>query len=506
MLNDHQLAQPRKAKMLSTIITPTLYDPKVSATIGQLSCHQSDAYNQAVTLLNRAISIPKRSSKKDPRGLNKPMTLWRNQETHRKTVPYSVHQTGWEQAWEANEKLRANTIARNQRIQKCLAEGKPIKKRDAKEHRRTLGIRTRKSNPALTISEGRILFAKGHTINFKHRTHGFTIKTTQQNLELLDIRTLQLVPARRYSPHTPLEKREYFAHIQVEVTGGLPSELPEITTVDQILGFDRGYKKNAAASNGKEVVYDPKPDYLERKKDWQKVTAKKKGSKRQQTARATASNNSRKRRERRKASKRHQIREIIDEQQPLAVAVEALNLPNMTASARGTVQNPGKNVKAKTGLNRTTSLATMGETNSIIRRECEKKGIPFLPVPAAGTSHTCTRCGHRTKENRERQAVFRCKQCSLIANPDFTASEITRNRAYVKYFNQDATREEAPTGWQEQPSQGTGRVPLFRDQGEIKPKGAATRPARARVRSPRPTTAQLALALVAKEDVYISES
>ena len=503
MVTDDQPAQPRKAKMLSTLITPTLYDPKARSTIGQLGCHQSDAYNYAVKLLNRAITIPKRSSKKDPHGLNKPMTLWRNQEAHRNTVPYSIHQVGWEQAWEANEKLRATIQARNHRIQKCLAEGRPLKKRDAREHRRTLRTRTRKSNPALTISDGRKLTAKGHTITFKHRHYGFTIKTTEQNLQLFDIRTIQLVPIRHYFPHTPLYKREYFAHIQVEVPGGLPSQLPEATSPDQILGFDRGYKKNAAASNGEEVVYDPKPDYLQGKKDWQKVKSKKKGSKRQQAARATASEKSRKRRERRKTSKRTQIREIIKEQEPLAVAVEALNLPNMIASAKGTAQNPGRNVRAKTGLNRITSLATMGETNSIIRRECEKQRIPFLPVPAAGTSHSCTRCGHRHKENRESQAVFHCKQCNQTANADFTASEITRNRAYVKYFDQNATREEAPTGWQEQPSQGTGRVPLFRDQGETKPKGAAARPARTRVRSPKPTTAQLALDLVAKEDVDI---
>ena len=88
----------------------------------------------------------------------------------------------------------------------------------------------------------------------------------------------------------------------------------------------------------------------------------------------------------------------------------------------------------------------------------------------------------------------------------FTGSTIVRNRAYVIYFKKDATIEESPTGWREQQSQPHGRVPLFRIQSEIKPKGGATRPTnRTRVRSPRPATVQLALELVAEEDVYVSQ-
>ena len=273
--------------------------------------------------------------------------------------------------------------------------------------------------------------------------------------------------------------------LQVSVPGGLPAALPEVTSSDQILGFDRGRKKLAASSNGMEVRYDLAGELAERKGDWKRVKAKKRGGKRRLHQRASL--RSRLRRERRKTVKRDQVKVIFREAEPLAVAVENIRLPNLLASAAGTEKHPGVNVSAKRSLNRSVSEAGMGETNRIIRRECERAGIPFLPVSAAGTSQTCTRCEYRNPENRESQAVFLCKSCGFRDNADFSAARIVRNRAYVAYINKVATVEECPTGWPEQPSQGHGKIPLFRGQSEIKPKGGATASGqRTRVRTPSP--------------------
>ena len=484
--------------MLSTIVARVLPDTCSSRAIGELLSQQTAAYNEAVTHLNRGLFIPKRSGRENPRGFNKLLTEWRHDEPHHGLVPYSIHQAGWEQAWEANERMREEATRRLRRIAKCELEGKPIKKRDARQHRRTLAHRSRKGNPSLTITEGRRLKAKGHTITLVHQHYGFTIRTTAQRLDLLDIRSMQLLPRYDYSPRIPLEKREYLMKLQVSVPGGLPAELPEVTRHEQILGFDRGRKKPAAASNGMEVRYHPAEDIAQGKADWKQVRAKKKGSKRRFHAQQRASLRSFHRREHRRAAKQNQVKAILREAEPLAVAVENIRLPNMLASAAGTREHPGINVRAKRSLNRVVSEAGMGETNRIIRRECERAGIPFLPVPAAGTSQTCTRCGYRDRENRESQAVFNCRSCGFRDNADFSASRIVRNRAYVVYFNEAASKEECPTGWPEQPSQGHGRIPLFRDQSEIKPKGGVTASVKqTRVRHPRPTATQLVLPSVA---------
>ena len=136
-----------------------------------------------------------------------------------------------------------------------------------------------------------------------------------------------------------------------------------------------------------------------------------------------------------------------------------------------------------------------------------RQASPSYLSPHQAPPKSCPRCGHKDPENRESQAVFICKNCHLDDNSDFTASKIVRNRTYVTYFNEKATGEECPTGWPEQPSQEQRRVPLFDARGEIKPKGGATKSEtpRARVRSPKHTSTQLALPLVAKEDVYVSQ-
>ena len=149
-----------------------------------------------------------------------------------------------------------------------------------------------------------------------------------------------------------------------------------------------------------EIRYDPVPDLAERKADYHHVRTKKKGSKRRQHAQAQAARRSHQRIQRRRSTKRQQVKQILRDAGPKAVAVESLRLPNMLASAAGTPEHPGVNVAAKRALNRAIAEASMGETNQLICREAERLGIPILPAPAAGTSQTCPRCGHRDPQNR----------------------------------------------------------------------------------------------------------
>ena len=70
--------------------------------------------------------------------------------------------------------------------------------------------------------------------------------------------------------------------------------------------------------------------------------------------------------------------------------------------------------------------------------KAERMGLPApIEVPAAFTSQTCARCGHRDPANRPKkdsqgrglQAVFRCVACGYEANADDNASEIIALRA-----------------------------------------------------------------------------
>ncbi|EGD4650589.1 RNA-guided endonuclease InsQ/TnpB family protein, partial [Escherichia coli] len=79
---------------------------------------------------------------------------------------------------------------------------------------------------------------------------------------------------------------------------------------------------------------------------------------------------------------------------------------------------PGRNVRAKSGLNR--SILDQGWYE--MRRQLEYKqlwsGGQVLAVPPAYTSQRCACCGHTAKENRLSQSKFRCQVCGYTANAD----------------------------------------------------------------------------------------
>lgn len=100
------------------------------------------------------------------------------------------------------------------------------------------------------------------------------------------------------------------------------------------------------------------------------------------------------------------------------VCIEDLQVRNMSKSAAGTADAPGKNVRAKSGLNK--SVLDQGWFE--FRRQLEYKqawrGGEVLAVPARNTSRTCPCCGHVSAENRQAQARFACVECGYESNAD----------------------------------------------------------------------------------------
>jgi len=105
-----------------------------------------------------------------------------------------------------------------------------------------------------------------------------------------------------------------------------------------------------------------------------------------------------------------------------AIIIEDLAVKQMTASAAGTVAAPGRNVRAKAGLNRSLAGQAFGETRRLLAYKCARSGSRLVLVPAAYSSQTCSQCGHCAPENRESQAVFRCVACGHTTNADLNAA------------------------------------------------------------------------------------
>ena len=100
------------------------------------------------------------------------------------------------------------------------------------------------------------------------------------------------------------------------------------------------------------------------------------------------------------------------------VCLEDLAVRNMTASAAGTVDSPGRRVRQKAGLNR----AILDQGWAEFRRQLEYKlawrGGVLLTVPPHHTSQTCPSCGHVSAQNRRTQSRFQCVACGHADHAD----------------------------------------------------------------------------------------
>lgn len=104
------------------------------------------------------------------------------------------------------------------------------------------------------------------------------------------------------------------------------------------------------------------------------------------------------------------------------VVFENLNMKGMTKAAKGTMENPGVNVRAKSGLNR--ELLRLGISHLMTRcqQKAELRGGNVVFVDPRYTSQTCSCCGHTHKNNRKNQAVFKCQKCGHTENADRNAA------------------------------------------------------------------------------------
>ena len=101
------------------------------------------------------------------------------------------------------------------------------------------------------------------------------------------------------------------------------------------------------------------------------------------------------------------------------IVLEELDVQAMRRSARGTREKPGKNVKAKSALNRKMAqFSCMG----MVDRFLKYKAMNLIRVPARNTSRACAECGHVEADNRKEQAHFKCLACGHTDHADINAA------------------------------------------------------------------------------------
>jgi putative transposase len=216
----------------------------------------------------------------------------------------------------------------------------------------------------------------------------------------------------------------YQYHAAILIDDGI--ETVEASHNGETVGLDMGVAAVVADSEGSLVdPIDFERELLKLRKCHQQLSRKQKGSSNRRKAKMRLAKQNLRIANIRKDFL-HKLSTRYSENQ--VVVVEELNVKNMTKSAKGTEEKPGKNVRAKSGLNRSILKNGWGMFFEMLDYKTARRGGRLVKVSPEYTSQTCNVCGHVSKENRKSQSRFKCEACGHTANADINAAKNIRDR------------------------------------------------------------------------------
>lgn len=203
-----------------------------------------------------------------------------------------------------------------------------------------------------------------------------------------------------FEPPPPTHRQQQAGVVGVDLGVNHLAALPDGTTIDNPRHLQQARRKLTAAQR--------------------RLSRTQKGSNRRKKAAAQVGRIHAKVAEQR-AGQLHQITKQLASGWA-TVALEDLNVTGMTTSAKGTAENPGRNVKAKSGLNRSILDVSPGE----FRRQLDYKTSWYGSQLAVcdrwfPSSKTCSACGAVKTKLSLSERVFRCG-CGAVLDRDVNAA------------------------------------------------------------------------------------
>ncbi len=234
--------------------------------------------------------------------------------------------------------------------------------------------------------------------------------------------------------HRPWEGRATSATITRDGDAWFVSILCEVEIADPApplggpIALDRGIVNVVADSNGH---LEPRPQFVAKGhakvvKAQKNLAHKKKGSKNRAKAREAVARAHRQVRRQREAFL-HRLSSYYAKNHSVIV-LEDLRLKNMTASARGTVDEPGSNVAQKSGLNRVILGVGLSKFERQVAYKTVRYGSQLVRVYAAYSSQTCSACWHVDAASRVSQNQFCCIKCGHAEHADVNAAKVLLHR------------------------------------------------------------------------------
>ncbi len=411
------------------------WKPDTSRRIYDASRQQAAAHNRAVEhLLDQPETPLRKSSKQGAAGLQGLWLDWRAEGSGLDEILQAIWRPGvalaktrvdaWEgkNAEDAAAVLQAGTADENNKKASRTGE----RRIDPKSLFIRRKLRDRRCANRLVIHEGVRLMDPNHL-----RVPGVGVVALREPLPA-DFRAtsatlVERTPAaRRQNQKRRPEDRGWKIHVQTRV----PAPLKDLPDEPATVGIDHGVVHALTTNSnrtGNEHLEYSTPEATTKRRfdalDRRKKRAKR-GSRRRLWLQRRQNRMRRRTLNRRDHQRRWWANRIAREHD--LVGIELLQNANMRRSARGTNENPGTNVRAKSGLNRRLAASTPGRQTTELVAACVRAGTRYRLVPAAGTSITCSLCGHRDRKNRETQAAFRCRSRNQESNADVNAASNMR--------------------------------------------------------------------------------
>lgn len=105
------------------------------------------------------------------------------------------------------------------------------------------------------------------------------------------------------------------------------------------------------------------------------------------------------------------------------VVIEDLKTKNMSKSASGSLDSPGRMVAQKSGLNRAILRQGWYKFQVMLEHKVTENGGVLLKVSPKNTSRECNQCGYIDSKNRSDQSTFCCGKCGHTENADINAAK-----------------------------------------------------------------------------------
>ena len=246
----------------------------------------------------------------------------------------------------------------------------------------------------------------------------------QTRIKVRGLPTLRLRRGRHLPESRPVALSITQRGRRVWVQVRYETEKEPMEPTERLVGLDMGVSDRVALSDGRHIKRR-RPKWDRVKQAQPRLSRCRKGSRRWKERRRVLSN----RQHRQRVVNRNEVHRLTTAlvREHDVIVAEDLHITNMTRSARGTVEDPGKNVSAKSGLNRSINEQTWGLILTQLAYKAEWAGREFVKVDPKHTSQTCSVCGVMDASHRSGKEYDR-SSCDSHLDADTNAARVILQR------------------------------------------------------------------------------